>query len=56
MDKVSVIQSQEATKYHIQSVEKTDSLWQGGLNQKKIQLNPCNIFSILICNELYLFA
>ena len=29
---------------------------QGGLNEKEIQLNPCNIFSILIFNELYLFA
>ena len=29
---------------------------QGGFNKKKIQLNLCNIFSILIFNELYLFA
>ena len=31
-------------------------LKQGGLNKKKIQLNLCNIFSIFIFNELYLFA
>ena len=29
---------------------------QGGLNKKEIQLNLCNIFSIFIFNELYLFA
>ena len=29
---------------------------QGGLNKKEIQLNFCNIFSIFIFNELYLFA
>ena len=29
---------------------------QGGLNKKEIQLNLCNILSILICNELYLFV
>ena len=29
---------------------------QGGLNEKEIQLNLCNIFSILIFNELYLFV
>ena len=28
----------------------------GGLNKKEIQLNLCNIFSIFIFNELYLFA
>ena len=31
-------------------------LQQGGLNKKDIQLNLCNIFSILILNKLYLFA
>ena len=29
---------------------------QGGLNKKEIQLNFCNIFSIFIFNELYLFV
>ena len=29
---------------------------QGGLNKKEIQLNLCNIFSIFIFNELYLFG
>ena len=29
---------------------------QGGLNKKEIQLNLCNIFSIFIFNELYLFT
>ena len=29
---------------------------QGGLNKKEIQLNLCNIFSIFMFNELYLFA
>ena len=29
---------------------------QGGLNKKEIQLNFRKIFSILIFNELYLFA
>ena len=29
---------------------------QGGLNEKKIQLNLYNEFSIFIFNELYLFA
>ena len=28
---------------------------QGGLSKKEIQLNLCNIFSIFIFNELYLF-
>ena len=27
-----------------------------GLNEKEIKLNLCNIFSILICNKLYLFV
>ena len=31
-------------------------LEQRGLNKKEIQLNLCYIFSILIFNELYLFA
>ena len=31
-------------------------LQQGGLSKKDIQLNLCNIFSILISNELYLFV
>ena len=26
------------------------------LNKKEIQLNLCNIFSILVCNKLYLFV
>ena len=30
--------------------------YQGGLNKKEIQLNLCNIFSIFIFNELYLFT
>ena len=30
--------------------------YQGGSNKKEIQLNLCNIFSILIFNKLYLFA
>ena len=29
---------------------------QGGLNKKEIQLNLCNIFSIFIFNEFYLFV
>ena len=29
---------------------------QGGLNKKEIKLNICNIFSILIFNELRLFV
>ena len=29
---------------------------QGDLNKKEIQLNLCNIFSIFVFNELYLFA
>ena len=29
---------------------------QEGLNNKKIQLNLCNIFFILLLNELYLFV
>ena len=29
---------------------------QGGLNEKEIQLNLCNIFSILLFNKFYLFA
>ena len=29
---------------------------QRGLNKKEIQLNLCNIFSIFIFNELYLFT
>ena len=29
---------------------------QGGLNKKKMQLNACKIFSILIFNEFHLFA
>ena len=29
---------------------------QGGLNKKEIQLNHCNIFSIFISTELYLYA
>ena len=29
---------------------------QGGLNKKEIQLNLCNMFSILICNKHYLFV
>ena len=29
---------------------------QGSSNKKEIQLNLCNIFSILIFNEFYLFA
>ena len=29
---------------------------QGGLNKKEIQINLCNIFSIFIINELYLFT
>ena len=29
---------------------------QGGLYKKEIQLNFCNIFSIFIFNELYLFV
>ena len=33
-----------------------DKLDQGGLNKEKTQLNLCEIFSILIFNELYLFA
>ena len=28
----------------------------GGLNKKEIQLNRCNIFSVLMFNEIYLFA
>ena len=28
---------------------------QGGLNKKEIQLNLCDIFSILMFNELYLY-
>ena len=28
----------------------------GVLKQKQMQLNLCNIFSILLFNELYLFA
>ena len=31
-------------------------LIQGGLNKKEIQLSLGNIFSILICNKLYLFV
>ena len=34
---------------------KLGQLVQGGLNKKEIQLNFCNIFSILIFNELHLF-
>ena len=33
-----------------------EKLRQGGLNKKEIQLNLCNIFSIFISNEFYLFA
>ena len=29
---------------------------QGDLNKKEIQLNLCNVFSIVIFDELYLFA
>ena len=29
---------------------------QGGLTKKNIELNLCNIFSIFIFNELYLFV
>ena len=29
---------------------------QGGLNKKEIQLNLCNVFSIFIFNDLYLFC
>ena len=29
---------------------------QGDLNKKEMQLNLCNIFSIFVFNELYLFA
>ena len=29
---------------------------QGGLNKKEIQLNLCNMLSILIFNEFYLFV
>ena len=31
-------------------------LYQGGLNKKEIQLNLCNIFSILIFSELNLLT
>ena len=44
---------------HKHSIKKTDSNWitnQGGLNKKEIQLNRCKIFSILIFDEVYLFA
>ena len=34
---------------------KLGQLVQGGLNKKEIQLNLCNIFSILIFNKLHLF-
>ena len=33
-----------------------DKLQQGFLNKRELQLNPCNIISIFIISELYLFA
>ena len=38
------------------NIHDKDGLNQGGLNKKEIQLNLCNIFSIFIFNELYLFS
>ena len=35
---------------------KVINLYHGGLNKKEIQLNLCNMFSILIFNEFILFA
>ena len=47
--------------FHAQKISSIEYLisnikYQGGLNKKRIQLNFCNIFSILIFNELYLFT
>ena len=33
-----------------------DIIYSGDLNKKEIQLNLCNISSILILNEFHLFA
>ena len=33
-----------------------DPIYQGGLNEKEIQLSLCNIFSVLIFIEFYLLA
>ena len=44
-----------AFHFYLPYLFKQPSLNQGGLNKKEIQLNLCNMFSILIFNEFYFF-
>ena len=56
IDNVIQILALSVTQFKSPLELKVSSIYQGGLNKKKIELNLCEILSILIFNELYLFA